>query len=1039
MYVPRLRPFFLLAALACLAGVADVHAQSGEVPPLDQQLAAATEQGDDEQVADLVRQNRLAIQPIVTAWLTDYFEAAVRGDAMDDALARATAVAHRFAEVHGERSLVYRVEAASRWDVAQYRQKLYADSLYASASELRRSGDTREVAVAQFLEALALYEALGDRNGVAQTLGGLGFVHWYLDRAQYLTYNEQALTARRAADDQELIGNSLSDLGLAHRFVTGDLEQALAYYREAEDVRLAIGDSTALPSMYASMGRVYEQLGRYDDALTTYRRLAEVGEALALPVRQGTGLRDAGVVLTEYQGRHSEALPYFQRALAVHEAAGDEARVSDLLNWLGITHRRLGDYESALGYYQQVIRRAQEADDAQRLGLGYNNLTVVYQYAGRHERAVQTASRAVEQFEALGDDPFRLRALLNLASSQFDLQTYEDAEATLAEALPLSRSLRQPGDEARALVLLGNVLTYLDRYEEALKRYGEAKALTEQFRIPEREWIVFAGYAENYERQGRVDEAITYYERAFDTLERMRGTLETEEDKANFLAQQRYVYEAVVHLLSTQHEATPDVGYDAQAFRFAERAKARAFLDLLAEAIADVRAGIDPALLEEQQRLVTALALTRQALRDLGAQPGAAAAEVQAIRDSVAALEESYQALERAIRTANPRYSDLQYPQPSTLAEVQASLLDDDTVLLEYALGDSSSTLWIITPTSRSLHLLPPRDVLEEEVDQLRFTLTSAGQTDPQFFAAAALRLYEHLLAPADAHVRAGKHLIVVPDGALHYVPFEALLTDAASEDAAFGDLAYVVRRSAVSYGPSASVLHQLQRQRADRAAPTQELLALGDPIFAAELAAQAAGTRQAGPSDLARLPYTGDEVRSIAGLFPAGGVDVLLRDEATEDRFRQLSRSGRYRYVHLATHGLINERRPDFSGIALTPGQTDTDGLLQVAEIFNLSLDADLVVLSACETGLGQMVRGEGLVGLTRAFIYAGTPSVVVSLWSVADRSTAQLMEQFYRSLTGNQPKAEALRTAKLALLADDALAHPFNWAPFVIIGDRQ
>ena len=263
------------------------------------------------------------------------------------------------------------------------------------------------------------------------------------------------------------------------------------------------------------------------------------------------------------------------------------------------------------------------------------------------------------------------------------------------------------------------------------------------------------------------------------------------------------------------------------------------------------------------------------------------------------------------------------------------------------------------------------------------------------------------------------------------------------SNGRAFADLPYLVRRSPVSYGPSASVLHQLRTRRTDRAPPTRDLLALGDPVFAAEAetgSTAAEPVRLIGPGDLERLPYTGDEVRSIARLFPEDRADVLLRGEATEARLRRLSANRTYRYVHLATHGLINDRRPDFSGIALSADTTAaTDGLLQAAEIFNLSVNADLVVLSACETGLGRLVRGEGLVGLTRAFMYAGTPSLVVSLWSVADRSTARLMERLYEGLTDDRAKAEALRTAKLALLGDEALAHPFNWAPFVLVGDAQ
>jgi len=338
------------------------------------------------------------------------------------------------------------------------------------------------------------------------------------------------------------------------------------------------------------------------------------------------------------------------------------------------------------------------------------------------------------------------------------------------------------------------------------------------------------------------------------------------------------------------------------------------------------------------------------------------------------------------------------------------------------------------------MHMLPPRVRIAERVELLRYALADPSRGTAADYERSALALYRDVVAPVADLLEPGGGLIVVPDGVLSYVPFEALVMDSTGASD-YGSLAYLGRRVAISYAPSSSVLRTI-RSGGDgvRPAPTMDLVAFGDPVFAGELSAMRSGPSVLG-EDLARLPYTGDEVRTIGELFPEGRTRIFLREDATEEAVLSGNALAGARFVHFATHGIVDEDHPDFSGLALsaTDGEAG-DGFLQVAEIFNLHLDADLVVLSACETGLGRMVRGEGLLGLTRAFLYAGASSLVVSLWSVADRSTSELMKRFYGSLVNEkQSRSVALKDAKLSMLDDPEFAHPFNWAPFVLIGDWQ
>jgi CHAT domain-containing protein len=298
--------------------------------------------------------------------------------------------------------------------------------------------------------------------------------------------------------------------------------------------------------------------------------------------------------------------------------------------------------------------------------------------------------------------------------------------------------------------------------------------------------------------------------------------------------------------------------------------------------------------------------------------------------------------------------------------------------------------------------------------------------------------MYNLLLAPV-ADAVADKDLIIIPDAAIHYVPFDALLTEAVDAEGGIRDyrtLPYLLREKNVSYIYSATFFQQtMHRQR--KTAP-RDLLAFA-PVFGEE--AMGPQNRETGP-----LPASRDEVEGIDALFGTrygwferwfgGKTEVLLTGSATEDRLKTRE-AALYRYVHLATHGFVDEKEPGQSGLALAQGGRSEDGLLHLGEIYNLNLNADLVVLSACETGLGQLARGEGIIGLTRGFLYAGAANVLVSLWKVDDTTTAQLMQDFYVDLLADFPKTTALRRAKLRLIEKHPrFARPYYWSSFILIG---
>ncbi len=375
-------------------------------------------------------------------------------------------------------------------------------------------------------------------------------------------------------------------------------------------------------------------------------------------------------------------------------------------------------------------------------------------------------------------------------------------------------------------------------------------------------------------------------------------------------------------------------------------------------------------------------------------------------------------------------------PEPVSIDEAKTLCPDKNTVVFEYSVGDSSSCLWVITRSDHQIFKLPRRKILQEQIETLRFSLLDPQQGISDFFTNAGSILYEELIKPAESFLSKKSKLIIIPDGVLNYLPFEVLLTEnkKTTADISYSDLPFLVKKYPVSYGQSASVLKTIisnPEEEAKQKAVGKRLLAMGDPLYEDTLF----NARIKYP----RLEFTGKEIENIASYFSAGSSEIYLRDKATEENFKRNSALNEFNYIHFATHGLIDETKPDLSSLVLTSGRNSgEDGFLQAAEIFGLKLNADLVVLSACQTGLGKLIRGEGMVGLTRAFMYAGTPSVLVSLWSVSDMSTAALMGEFYKNLIKNNlSRTDALRKAQLSMISDEKYAHPFYWAPFVLIGD--
>jgi CHAT domain-containing protein len=557
-------------------------------------------------------------------------------------------------------------------------------------------------------------------------------------------------------------------------------------------------------------------------------------------------------------------------------------------------------------------------------------------------------------------------------------------------------------------------------------------------------WRAEAGLGAALERRGETDAALAHYRRAVESIEAVRGTIDVAEEKASFFEDKLEPYRKVVDLLVRMDESQPGKGHAVEAFPYSERARARAFLDLMTEARMNVEAGIAPEMLARQRELAQRMSDVQSQLIDAHSRK-APEAELAELDEELERADDEYSSLSREFRRLYPRYAEIQYPEPMDLSEIQ-EMLGETSLLLEYLVGESGSFLFAIRKREYKVARLPPASRLRDEVKRLREAVSRPERAALVSYVSAGSNLYDELVLPAKALAEGAEEILVVPDDVLHYLPFELLLkTTGAPLRPDPRSLPYLVRDHRISYLPAAGLLPAISTAEG-RGVPSMDLMALGDPTYDGT-AGLADGSGEAvlrgafdgnEPWKLRRLSHSREEVTRILELYPKGRAEVLLGEQATEANLTSDGRLSRYRIVHLAAHGLLNESRPQFSGlvVSLPHGPSPEDGLLQAYEIFNLELNAELVVLSACETGLGKEIHGEGIVGLTRAFLYAGASAVVVSLWKVADSSTSELMVRFHQHLTGGGSRSEALRRAQLDLVEKGAFAHPYYWAPFVLVG---
>lgn len=787
----------------------------------------------------------------------------------------------------------------------------------------------------------------------------------------------KALLVYSGIADERGEGEVLGGLGAI--YFESDYEKCLRYYNEALAKREKVDDKLLTGNTLNSFGSLNVKFTKdYAEAIKWYDRAEylrnEIGDLAGI---RNTYSNKAGALKLYAEelndaANYSEALNQAEKAFGIFNNLNNKSEEGEVLSLMGFIYSNLGNSKEAITKLNEALTIKQEINDSVGIAGVYNHTGVVFQQVGRIEKALEYYNNSLAIYDKYNSQAKKLPVLSNLGTLYFDMKDYSTAEAYHKKGLQLSRELKEEEYQVHFLLNMANTQIYLGKLEESLSSYETALQIARSSSRPDLTWRILAGLAENYEQRGEFEKALEINHSMLNLVDSIRGALKSEEFKSSYLAKERYVFEDIVNLLRDLDNKYPGKGYDIQAYSYAEQSKSRALLDLLTGS-----------------------------------------------------------------SESNKSNKEVNSHDPVILKDVQEMFPDKNTVLLEYMAGDSSSCLWVITKTKHHIFKIPANKRLKEEVETIRFALLDPKQGASEFFNNAASSLYEELIKPAEPYLTKNSRLIIIPDGILNYLPFEVLLTEknGGTPNDSYSNLPFLVRKYPVSYGQSASVLKDLlsmQEGVMEIKPANRKLIAFGDPVYESPGSVTFAGKK------LPRLEYSGKEVEKIASLFKAGNSQICLREEATEENVRKEGNLASFNYLHFASHGYIDENKPELSSLVLTKSENSAeDGLLQSNEIFSLKLKTDLVVLSACQTGLGKLVRGEGIIGLTRAFMYAGTPSVLVSLWSVSDNSTATLMEEFYRNLIKSRlEKTDALRKAQLTLMSVEESAHPFYWAPFVLIG---
>jgi CHAT domain-containing protein len=795
-------------------------------------------------------------------------------------------------------------------------------------------------------------------------------------------------TAMRYVHLQQVVAERLGDkVGVAAswlnagvvRFSMDDHEAAL----EATYKAIAIYESLGLKR---GIALAQENLSDAYRALGDLRRAFECAQKSLRLAEEENHRRGIMIALSElaivygHQNNPEQALAHLERALALAEELGDTLVIATLHHDMALQYKSFGDYARALELYQQLLKQTEAYGDKGGIAMVRDQIGKIYAEQGRYDEALRYHREALAGLEA-ANMKHAVGITLNNISPVYILQrNYTEALSVSQRSVSLARETGRKVDLFVALTNLGYSQLGLNRLADARQSFEEAVSIVEALRT---------------QVAGGIEERQRYFEAGMQA------------------------HHGLLNVLVKENRP-------ADALMLAERAKARALLDILQQGRVSVQKSMTVKEQDEERQLKSQLTqLNRELARVKQSDP----AHVTEAETQLEKARLNYEAFQNALYASHPELKTQRGEAPIINSRELAGLLpNSSSVLLEYVVSDEQTYLFVITKpaetadTQIQVYTVPiKRAELAKQIESFRQQLAGRDLG----FRASATKLYDSFLKPAEAQLRGKTNVVIAPDNSLWDMPFQALVNGAGR---------FLIEDASVTYAPSLTVMREMTKRRLNQTAPTT-LLALGNPVSSVETAKRN-GLRD---GSLDQLPESGEEVKALGRLYGATRSKVYIGAEAREDRVKR--EAGAAGILHFSTHGTLNNAAPMYSYLTLAEAGSNDDGLLEAWELMQLDLKADLAVLSACETARGRIGAGEGVIGFSWAMFIAGVPSTVVSQWKVDSASTRDLMVNFHRALlsqAGPKPrKTDALRQAALKLMRNPETSHPFYWAGFVLVGD--
>lgn len=862
-------------------------------------------------------------------------------------------------------------------------------------------------------------------------------------------------------------------------------QEAVPYYEEAGDWFGAARAVETMGEAWYNLASYQEALSAFEKAFTIVQKADQNTKSLSLKAKIANNI---GVV-ADAQYEKQKALFYYLQAITAYRQLNNRRFEAVCSMNVGNIYTTTGQPEEASHWYEQAFSIHKELENEHQVAAVLNSRGSAKYNQGQYLQSIEDQKVSLDLWRRLANSGKQGWTLTILAANYIALQQPQTALESLNDALPLIKEGGNRRDEAFALHCLGDAYRLLGQLDKALDYYQQALDMRQTMNEKILDALSISRISQIEILRGNLVEALSQSNRALTIVEQVRQQYSNPLLGASYSSSTHHYYAEHIALLLKLHAREPAAGYDIQAFQTSERAHARALLESLSSAGNNPRNDAPAELTEREASLQKEIdRVTGERAKVARTAPSAAKdASLRELDNELRRLTAQADQLQGNIRASNPRFAALSRPQPLSPAEIRRQLLSPDSLLLEYFVAEDR--LYLFALTSEGDHALqivdiPDKAAIEKAAEFFqRKKFESAGELQRRFsyqnpdFAKTVHFLSDKLLAPVKPLLQKRK-IWIVSDGDLQRIPFAALPDPRKTSSAmSTGPGHGAARRSPITplivehelaTLPSASTVSWLRNVVATRPPATGGIAVIADPVFAAddERVKSAAPRPEPAPVTIAQLlraPDLDQALRDLSGVADAGALTRLpaSRDEAQAiarlapersrvavdfEANRQMVMNGGlsdYRYLHFATHAYVNDVFPGLSWLALSQvdrkGQ-EQPGYLRLNDIYQLRLNADLVTLGACRTGLGKQLRGEGMIGLTRGFFYAGAPRVVVSLWDVPDRETAQLMQSFYRNLLKQKlPVSEALRQAQLEMWKRARSNEPFFWAAFSLQGDPE